>query len=67
MVLWNTLDMQEVLNWMRSNGEDAGYEDTVRLSPLMYGHINMLGHHAFTLPEDILKGEMRVVNFNLNN
>lgn len=38
-----------------------------RLSPLMHGHINMLGHYTFTLPEDILKGEMRALNFNLNN
>lgn len=37
-------------------------EDIVRLSPLMYGHINMLGHYTFTLPEDILKGEMRTLN-----
>jgi hypothetical protein len=32
----------------------------------MHGHINMLGHYTFTLPEDILKGELRL-NFNLNN
>ena len=33
----------------------------------MHGHINMLGHYTFTLPEDILKGEMRTLNFYLNN
>ncbi len=33
----------------------------------MYGQINMLGDHTFTLPEDILKGELRSLNFNLNN
>ena len=31
-------------------------EDIALLSPLMHGHINMLGHYTFTLPEDILKG-----------
>lgn len=67
VVLWNTLYMQEALNWMRSHGEETGDEDTARLSPLMHGHINMLGHYTFTLPEDILKGEMRTLNFNLNN
>ena len=42
-------------------------EDIALLSPLMHGHINMLGHYTFTLPEDILKGELRELNFNLNN
>ncbi|HHI5659582.1 TPA: Tn3 family transposase, partial [Escherichia coli] len=51
----------------RSNGEEIGVEDIARLSPLMHGHINMLGHYTFTLPEDILKGELRELNFNLNN
>ncbi|HHU6767072.1 TPA: Tn3 family transposase [Klebsiella pneumoniae] len=67
VVLWNTLYMQEALSWMRSNGEEIGGEDIARLSPLMHGHINMLGHYTFTLPEDILKGELRALNFNLNN
>ena len=67
VVLWNTLYMQEALSWMRSQGEETGDEDIVRISPLMHGHINMLGHYTFTLPEDILKGEMRTLNFNLNN
>ncbi len=67
VVLWNTLYMQEALSWIRSNGEEIGVEDIARLSPLMHGHINMLGHYTFTLPEDILKGELRELNFNLNN
>lgn len=67
VVLWNTLYMQEALSWMRSNGEETRDEDIARLSPLTHGHINMLGHYTFTLPEDILKGEMRTLNFNLNN
>jgi hypothetical protein len=66
VVLWNTLYMQEALSWMRSNGEETGGEDIARLSPLMHGHINMLGHYTFTLPEDILKEELRALNFNLN-
>jgi hypothetical protein len=50
--------MQEALSWC-SNGEEIGVEDIARLSPLMHGHINMLGHYTFTLPEDILKGAER--------
>jgi len=59
--------MQEVLSWMRRNGEEIIDEDIARLSPLMLGHINMLGHYTFTLPEDILKGELRALNLNINN
>ncbi|HDL7024491.1 TPA: Tn3 family transposase, partial [Yersinia enterocolitica] len=67
VVLWNTLYMQEALNWMSSHGEETVDEDITRLSPLMHGHINMLGHYTFTLPDDIQKGELRSLNFNLNN
>lgn len=67
VVLWNTLYMQEALSWMRSNGEETGEEDIARLSPLMHGHINMLGHYTFTLSENIMNGELRTLNFNLNN
>lgn len=53
--------MHEALSWMRSNGEETGIEDIARLSPLMHGH------YTFTLSEDILKGELRALNFNINN
>ncbi len=59
--------MQEVLSWMRRNGEEIIDEDIARLSPLMNGHINLLGHYTFTLPEDILKGELIALHLNINN
>ncbi|WP_205258597.1 hypothetical protein, partial [Escherichia coli] len=34
---------------------------------LIHSHINMLGHYTSSLPEDILKGELRSLNFNTNN
>ena len=34
-------------------------EDVAHLSPLSFGHINMLGRYAFTLPEIIARGELR--------
>ncbi len=67
VVLWNTLYMQEALSHLRSIEEGPEDEHIARLSPLMHGHINMLGHYTFTLPEDILKGELRPLNLNLNN
>ncbi|VCZ66120.1 Putative transposase (identified by ISEscan HMM) [Escherichia coli] len=47
--------MQEALSHLRSAGEIPEDEHISRLSPLMYGHINMLGHYTFTLPENILE------------
>lgn len=59
--------MQKALSHLRMMGETPEEEHIARLSPLMHGHINMLGHYTFTLPDDILKGELRPLNFNLNN
>jgi len=68
VVLWNSLYMQEALSHIRTTtGETQDDEHIARLSPLMHGHINMLGHYTFTLPEDILKGELRPLNININN
>jgi len=33
-------------------------EDEARLSPLVHGHVNMLGHYAFTLSDAIKNGEL---------
>lgn len=67
VVLWNTLYMQEALSHLRKSGVTLEEEHLARLSPLIHGHINMLGHYTFSLPEDILKGELRPLNFNTNN
>lgn len=67
VVLWNTLYMQEALSHLRKSGETPEEEHLARLSPLIHGHINMLGHYTFSLPEDILNGELRPLNFNTNN
>jgi hypothetical protein len=37
-------------------------EDEARLSPLVYGHVNMLGHYAFTLSDAIINGKLRPLN-----
>jgi len=34
-------------------------EDEARLSPLVLGHVNILGHYAFTLSDAIKNGELR--------
>lgn len=67
VVLWNTLYMQEALSHLRQSGETPEEEHQARLSPLIYGHINMPGHYTFSLPENILNGGLRTLNFNTNN
>jgi hypothetical protein len=67
VVLWNTLYIQEALSHSRNSGKTPMEEHLARLSPLIYGHINMLEHYTFSLPEAILKGELRPLNLNINN
>ena len=37
----------------------CGPKHVARLSPLGFKHINMLGRYAFTLPENVARGELR--------
>ena len=59
IVLWNTIYLGAVLTQLRSDGVVVAAEDVERLSPLGFGHINMLGRYQFTLAEPILRGELR--------
>jgi len=59
VVLWNTVYMDAALNQLRAEGYEVKPEDVAHLSPLSFGHINMLGRYAFTLPEIIARGELR--------
>jgi TnpA family transposase len=61
VVLWNTIYMQAALDHLQQSFEIK--EDyKARLSPLMYGHINVLGHYSFSLSEQIKKGGLRPLN-----
>jgi len=59
LVLWNTRYMDLALSHLRAQGETIRPEDVVRLSPLGYEHINLLGRYDFTLPESLRQGGMR--------
>ena len=63
VILWNTLYMQSALEHLRPSIE-INKEDVARLSPLAYGHINMLGHYSFTLADQVSKGQLRPLNHN---
>ena len=68
VVLWNTLYMQEALGHINTDSQptEINEEDISRLSPLMHGHINMLGHYSFTLSEIVMNGELRPLNQHVN-
>lgn len=59
IVLWNTIYMEAVLNQLRAEGYPVRGEDVSRLSPLIQPHINMMGRYSFSLPEVVVKGELR--------
>lgn len=59
VVLWNTIYMDAAIGQLASEGYEVRPEDVARLSPLSFRHINMLGRYAFTLPEFVVRGELR--------
>ncbi len=61
VVLWNTIYIESALAHLRQSSEIKS-EDEKRLSPLVYGHINVLGHYSFTLAEQVTNGHLRPLN-----
>ena len=61
VILWNTIYMQSALDHLQQS-ITINKEDEARLSPLGYGHINVLGHYSFTLAEQVKKGKLRPLN-----
>jgi hypothetical protein len=51
--------MDAALQQLKAEGYPVQTADVARLTPLRWGHINMLGRYAFTLPEAIARGELR--------
>ncbi|MCB0094068.1 MAG: Tn3 family transposase [Caldilineaceae bacterium] len=66
VVLWNTIYMQAALAHLRLS-KTINDEDEARLSPLLYRHINVLGHYSFTLAEQVMNGELRPLNFSTDD
>jgi TnpA family transposase len=59
IVLWNTIYIEAALAQLRREGFLVRDEDVARLSPLGYGHINMLGRYSFAVPDAVKNGELR--------
>lgn len=62
VVLWNTIYMQAALDHLREQSMAIREEDEARLSPLVHGHLNVLGHYSFTLAEQVMRGQLRPLN-----
>jgi len=62
LILWNTIYMQAALDHLRQQSMVIHEEDEARLSPLLYGHVNMLGHYSFTLADNVMNGKLRPLN-----
>lgn len=67
VVLWNTIYMQAALDHLRQQPQEIREKDEKRLSPLLHGHVNVLGHYSFTLAEQIMKGLLRPLNQSSEN
>ncbi len=59
LVLWNTLYLDAALDQLRAEGHPVREEDVARLSPLGCEHVNLLGRYAFSVPEEVHRGELR--------
>jgi len=59
VILWNTRYMDAALTHLRNQGIDVHDEDVVRLSPLRFKQINLLGRYHFKLNEQPALGELR--------
>ncbi|WP_019008510.1 Tn3 family transposase [Deinococcus aquatilis] len=59
IVLWNTRYMGVALDDLRQAGKIENERDISRLTPLLHGHIRMLGTYEFKLPEEIAQGQLR--------
>lgn len=59
VVLWTTRYMDAAVNYLKKTGFEVREEDVERLSPLVNHHINFVGKYHFTLPEKVMRGELR--------
>src|SRR5580658_5947728 len=59
IVLWNTLYMEAAASHLRAAGSQVRPQDVARLSPLVFEHINLLGRYAFSVPDSVVRGQLR--------
>jgi hypothetical protein len=62
LILWSIIDMQAAFEHLHQQSILIYEVDEARLSPLLYGHVNMLGHYSFILADTVMKGKLRPLN-----
>jgi len=53
---------EAALERLREQSMELKANDEAKLSPLLHGHINVLGHYSFILSKQIIKGHLRPLN-----
>jgi hypothetical protein len=61
VIHWNAVYTAEVLSAMARAGRPADPVDVARLSPLVHGHIQLLGRYRFDLPTPQSQGVHRPI------
>lgn len=59
IILWNTLYINAALDQLAGEGYSIQPDDVARLSPLVFEHINLLGRYAFSVPDSVVRGQLR--------
>ena len=59
VALWNTLYLDKAISYLQGSGIEVRDEDLARVSPLMHGHVRVLGRYHFRLDESVAEGHMR--------
>jgi hypothetical protein len=60
IILWNTLYINAALEQLASEGFAIQTEDIARLSPLVFEHLHLLGRYAFSVPDSVVRGQLRL-------
>ena len=59
LILWNSIYMRKSVEYLEAKSVKIFDGDLERLSPLIFKHVNMLGHYSFDIEEKFLKGKLR--------
>lgn len=60
LILWNTIYMEKTLEFLENEKSiEINDKDLERLSPLVFKHVNMLGHYSFDIEKKFSNGKLR--------
>lgn len=59
VILWNTLYINAALDQLAGEGNPIRPEDVARLCSLVFEHIDLSGRYAFSVPDSVVRGQLR--------